>query len=401
VNTHFFKGKYKMTRLNIAMLSEEEPIPEETSSIEEQNAEVVQADAEIQEQSAVIDEAIDSSQSIGNIAQKLENTQDTSDEAIEVAQEAMRYFISRHDIKTRAMFAFESHGSARNKQSSKEEIIKQMKIAKESLDKNIAIAQEGLMARIAHRLDAIFTFNTTIVKKLEELRKELSAGKAEPISKSFSKPAFARSLNPNNKSEITEKDVFDLIKKMDTSMNSQAVISTVDELNDIVKTFVGVAANENNSDQAKKDKVARSLLAEMDKVDGKIEKAKELFSFGTRKYDADIEAVSKEQTLKLIDLVLSNLKAGRVEKAFEDLEKTVDNLDRFIESDEEVTVVYANGKATPVMTANQDAATLYNQTLKSVRNAVNSVGELYYQMYTLQYHIAFSTYKYIKYSYKL
>jgi hypothetical protein len=299
------------------------------------------------------------------------------------------------------MFAFESHGSARNKQSSKEEIIKQMKIAKESLDKNIAIAQEGLMARIAHRLDAIFTFNTTIVKKLEELRKELSAGKAEPISKSFSKPAFARSLNPNNKSEITEKDVFDLIKKMDTSMNSQAVISAVDELNDIVKTFVGVAANENNSDQAKKDKVARGLLAEMDKVDSKIEKAKELFSFGTRKHDADIEAVSKEQTLKLIDLVLSNLKTGRVEKAFEDLEKTVENLDRFIESDKEVTVVYANGKSTPIMTANPDAATLYNQTLKSVRNAVDNVGELYYQMYTLQYHIAFSTYKYIKYSYKL
>lgn len=390
-----------MKRLNIAMLSQEGSVQEDASSVDEQNAEVVQADSEIREQSAVIDEAIDSSESIGNLTEKLETTQDTSDEAIEVAQEAMRYFINRHDIRTRAMVAFESHGSARNKKVSKEEIIKQMKIAKESLDKNIAIAQEGLMARIAHRLDAIFTYNSTIVKKLEGLRKELSMGRAEPISKTFSKPAFARSLNPDNKSEITEKDVFDLIKRMDTSMNSQAVISVVDELNDIVKTFVGIAANENNSNQVRKDKVARDLLADMNKMDSKIEKAKELFSFGTRKNDADIEPVSKEQALKLIDLVLSNLKTGKVEKAFEDLEKTVDNLDRFIESDNTITPVYTGDTTILIQSANPDAATLYNQTFKSVRKSVNSVGELYYEMYTLQYHIAFSTYKYIKYSYKL
>lgn len=329
-----------MKRLNIAMLSQDESVQEDESSIDEQNAEVVQADAEINEQSSVIDEAVDSSQSIGNLTEKLENTQDVSDEAIEVAQEAMRYFINRHDIRTRAMVAFESHGSASNKKASKEEIIKQMKIAKKSLDKNIAIAQEGLMARIAHRLDAIFTYNSTIVKKLEGLRKELSMGRKEPISKIFSKPAFARSLNPDNKSEITEKDVFDLIKRMDTGMNSQAVISVVDELNDIVKKFVSVAANENNSDQARKDKVARGLIADMDKMDSRIEKAKELFSFGTQKHDADVEAVSKEQTIKLIDLVLSNLKTGRVEKAFEDLEKTIDNLDRFIESDTMITPAY-------------------------------------------------------------
>ena len=81
-----------MKRLNIAMLSQEESFQEETSSIDEQNAEVVQADSEIRDQSSVIDEAIDSSESIGNLTEKLETTQDTSDEAIEVAQEAMRYF---------------------------------------------------------------------------------------------------------------------------------------------------------------------------------------------------------------------------------------------------------------------------------------------------------------------
>jgi hypothetical protein len=376
-----FKTKeYKMKRLNIAMLGEQQqPLMEidennESLKTDQYMAQIQQADSDIEEITQVIEETQDASQAMTNMADKIEQTETVSQDTVAVAQEAITYFVKRTGLK---MIKLNASMESYSKTTDKQAVVEQMRLATESLNKSIAIAQEGVIDRIKNKFSLMFTSADKLRKELDKVSKQFDEGGAK--TELIKDPAFARVLNPKGLGEITPTDTIALAKEVLRVSSEDTMIKTVKEMSDLLDK---VTLSLNRSTFIAKDEEIDKLQNYLDDFIKIHNEIRDNIDYESKSNKANAQPLTKQDKDKLKAMVVDLLDTARYEKAEDVLTDSVDGFDKVYHSNLESRL-----------------AGVFAADMKAVR----SIYELSYKTYNIvdkimeqRFEIAHACVKYIK-----
>ncbi len=371
-----------MKRLNIAMLGDQEPMVtnldenNESLSSDQDALEIKVIDMSINEIETVVDETKDTAGSIVLLAEKIDQMQTVSDEAMQVAQEAVAYFVKRTGVKmTGVGQAFESYSST--DQNKKKELVKQLTAASEGLNKQIFIAQEGMLDRIKLKLSLMFTSSKKLRKELEQVSAEFD--KRGPKKEVIVDPAFARILNAQGKDKILPADVLKLTSDIFKISNENLTIKTMRELTDMLgkinlslnrSTFIA-KAEEVEKLRDFENKMQDIHTGIVDKLEFDIDKEK-----------ADAQPLSVSDKNKLKESVIDLLEISDFEKADKQLAEAIIKYEEIYDSN--LLTRFAGDYADDMKAA------------KSIMELTIAIYGHIHKIMGLRYEIAHACVKYIK-----
>lgn len=303
-----------MARLNIGLLSEQQQQQAPEVEIDQNNealktdqdmAQIQQADSEIEEVTQVIEETQEASQTMTNMADKIEQSETVSQDTVQVAQEAIGYFTKRTGLKmTKLNASMESYSKTTDKQA----VVEQMRLAVESLDKGVEIAQEGVIERIKDTFSVMFTSYDKLAKELETVSKDFD--EKGPKEETIKDPAFARVLNPEGKTELKSGEVVSFLDTAIKEFDDTTVVKSVRQMNAFLDEAKTITSDSKTfaflGDQEAIDKF-KVLLEKMDELVDGVEK--EVTSVGS-KNSADVEPLSTADKTKVVKKVEGILNTG-------------------------------------------------------------------------------------------
>lgn len=373
-----------MKRLNIAMLGEQQMgtqvvIDENNEALatDQDAAELQQQGAEIDEMQSVVNETRDASDSIRQTAQVIEQMPEVSQEVVQVAQEQIAYFVKRTGMKMSGVSsAVESY--VPNKKGNKEALVKQMSLASESLDASISIAQEGIIDRIKNRFSLLFTTSEKLEKELVMVSKDYDdKGAKEGVIKD---PAFARRLNQDKKSQLSEQDVLSLAEDVDKKFHNPNFLGS---LKKITEAFDKVAqALEKSNFLIADDDAVRKIQEQQDVLMKIYQEAIPEMSVSRKKASCDVEPLTPVNKQKVTKLVESLLDKKAYERYIDDLNDSIHVVhNKLLLSD----YTKLAGK---LAKDNRNA----REALRHGDKVLNLLGDVY----TLRFEVAHACVKYIK-----
>lgn len=371
-----------MARLNIAMLGEQ--AQEETQAPENldlQALELNQAQADVDATSDVIDESKDLSESLGATTDTIDEMQTVPDAVVKLAQEQLKHCIKRTGLNMSGVNA------TMENRKGKEEIVKNLRMAKESLDKSISIAQEGLWDKIKNKFDRVFTSRKSLAKQIDTVSKTYDAkGQKEGVLKEKYLSVY---LNPDNKPEATGDDAIKVLQALDRLYNGEDVINTLDKIiaisNNVIDTVAKHNANPSGDELSKVVALANEVRDTKNKID-------DIFSQNKVSRGGEASLVTcgpgqKEQIIKLCKNILSDSAVERKMKIL------LDKIDKMYGVTETVYITDYEGRV-----VDQRVKDSVNSVSADSYELVWDVVEITGSMETMIFNVVHSAVRYIELS---
>lgn len=313
-----------MSRLNIAMLSQEEQEQEPVQVngdellIDGNVVELQKASGEIEIVDGVIDETRAAADAVDGLAQKIQSQETVSEDAIQVAQEMMAYFSKRTGVKfqgvSTAMESYDAGNAAK-----KEQIVKELKLASESFKKQIGIAQEGIIDRIKNKFSLLFSNSD----KLEKELKEVSAAYDDKGAKTetIEDAAFARVFAVKDKKVVDASDVIEFATLAAKSIQNPEIVKIINDISKLLDKLTLAVSKGSFFGDDETVKEIRELTREVLDLSAKVQDG---FDFSINKAKVDITPIEKNDKSKLVPIVLTLLDTRAFEKAEDNLSRSVD-----------------------------------------------------------------------------
>ena len=380
-----------MARLNIGLLSAQEQtqegqVPEveidqnnEALKTDQDMAQIQQAGSEIEEISQVVEETQDASQAMTSMADKIEQSETVSQETVQVAQEAIAYFVKRTGVKmTKLNASMESYSKTTDKQV----VVEQMRLAVESLDKGVTVAQEGIIDRIQNRFSLIFTSGKKLAKELEEVSKKYDETGAR--EEAIKEPAFARRINPDAKKTLTDSDVLKLATDINKKVHNPTVISSVKKLTEALQTVT--SALKKSGIFVADDKQVKIIKEQTSNISSMYNDIESELGVKRNKNDADVEPLNpanKEKIVKLVDSLLDISEYAKYEEILREAQRSM---------------VVALAHSSGMKLAKEQAAD--NRAVSAANEQAYEVYAIISNLMALRFEVAHACVKYIKASTK-
>jgi hypothetical protein len=258
---------------------------------------------------------------------------DVSEETAEVVNIVTEHFCKRLGYKRKSMrVALENFGSSKK---ANVVLIKELRIAQEALDKQLTIAQEGLWARIKHRFSLMFTNEEKLHNNLKIVSGKFdSSGSKEGV---LEKPGFSKYLNPKNKPSLTAKDIIDELSGLDKLINDDKLSSIIKNINTGMEKIV-IANKKGTKGDYSIILKEQGKLADIGDI---LTKDYSLTKKGSE--EADIEALTPSDKIKLVKILESILSNNKASKALDDID---DLYISFNEADEYLSKIEKQASAT-------------------------------------------------------
>lgn len=308
-------------RVTIAMLGEQAQAQQPPENLDVEVLEINQAQTETDAAQAVIDESREISDSLGSTTDRIEQMQTVPQEAIQVAQEQIKYCIKRTGLNMAGVSAsMENH-------KDKAAIVRELRLAKESLDKSISIAQEGLWDKIKNKVDRVFTTRKSLAKQIPVVSSNYdSKGQKEGV---LTEKYLSVYLNPENKTEASSADVVKILEQLNKIYNGDEVIKILDKMVTIADGVVDTLAKHNSNPAGGE----LSKLASMsDEIEASLKQFNDILQTNkpSKASEASLATCSPEDKNKIITLctrILSDKEADRkFDVLWEKAEKLYDAL---------------------------------------------------------------------------
>lgn len=369
-----------MTRLNIAMLSQEEQETVQVNGdellVDGNVVELQKASGEIEIVDGVIDETRAAADAVDGLAQKIESQETVSEDAIQVAQEMMAYFSKRTGVKFQGVSAaMESYDAANA--AKKEQIVKELKLASETFRSHVVVAQEGIIDRIKNKFSLVFSS----ADKLEKELKEVSATYDEKGAKTetIEDAAFARVFAVKGKDTVEASDVLTIAAALDKGIHNAEIVNIINGLTKVMDKLTlsltkGIIFSDDESVQEIREQ-QRDIL----ELDAKV---KGIFDVSVQKAKVGIEPLQRDEKSKLVPLIRSLLDTKEYEKAESQLSRSVDGF----------YTTYFNATQARLFGA-------FSKDAKEALSVADIAEEVYYKLNsfaTTGFEVAHSCVKYIK-----
>lgn len=371
-----------MARLNIAMLGEQQQ--EETQASENMDLEALQlnqAQSDVDSTRMVIDESKDLSDSLGSTTDTIDQMQTVPDAVVQVAQEQLKHCIKRTGLN------MSSVNAAMENKKGKEEIVKNLRMAKESLDKSISIAQEGLWDKIKNKFDRVFTSRKSLAKQMDVASRNYdSKGQKEGV---LTEKYLSVYLNTDNKAEATGDDAIKVLQVLDKLYNGEDVIRTLDKMieisNNVIDTVAKHNANPSGDELSKVVALANEVRDTKNKID-------DLFSQNkvSRGGEASLTTCTPGQKNEIIRLSKNILSDNAVERKMKVL---LDKIDKMYAVTETVYITDIEGRV-----VDQRVKDSVNSVSADSYELVWDVVEITGSMETMIFNVVHSAVRYIELS---
>lgn len=239
-------------RKNIALLAlEEEDVIQDDGAVPTRvEAEDMQAletlNAEIASDQDVIEEAVETREAIGALADQVDAQEggiDASGAAL--VEVAVEHFCARLGYPVKKLqLATEGFSEAGRREKS-QTLVKNLRVAQESIQKQIGIAQEGLWDKIKNKFDRVFTTRKKLVRQLADASKRYDQqGKAEA---SIAGKHLSTYLNPEGKAEATGKDVVATLERVAKVYEDAETVKRIEQLIKVIDETIDVLAKSNTN----------------------------------------------------------------------------------------------------------------------------------------------------------
>jgi hypothetical protein len=311
----------------------------EEVSIEETVTPLDDVNHEIETSQDTIEEAVDIQDSVGALTNQVSTGVETgegiSEDTAKAVEVAVEHFCKRLGYKKKVMPALEGFTNATTRLDKTKVALENLNELNTRINKCLTIAQEGLWARIKHRFSLMFSNEEKLNKNLKIVSARFdSSGSKEGV---LEKPGFSKYLNPKNKNKLSSKDIIDELSGLDKLINDDKLTLIIKNINTGMEKIV--VANKKGT------KGDYSIIL---KEQGKLADIGEIL---TRDYsltkkgseEADIEALTPSDKIKLVKILESILSDDKASKALDDINNLYISFD---EADEYLSKIEKQANAT-------------------------------------------------------